>query len=294
MLRSMTGYGRAEKHENGWTVVVEIRSLNGKQLDANIKLPASLKPYEPEIRSLLQQHLQRGTIDLTINLQQYQSQNPLLLNMELARQYYQSLQQLAAALQLPVEWQQHILSILIKLPDVITPAIDILPEKDWLQVKNALMEAIQALNDHRQQEGLAMEQALRGYVQRILQYLQEIRKQDPIRREKLRQRLEESLQEYFSREQIDQNRLEQELIYYIEKMDITEEQIRLENHCRYFEQILDEPDVVKGRKLSFLLQEIGREINTTGSKASDAQIQQWVVLMKDELEKAKEQVLNVL
>ncbi|SFV32526.1 YicC/YloC family endoribonuclease [Thermoflavifilum thermophilum] len=294
MLRSMTGYGRAEKHENGWTVVVEIRSLNGKQLDANIKLPASLKPYEPEIRSLLQQHLQRGTIDLTINLQQYQSQNPLLLNIELARQYYQSLQQLAAALQLPAEWQQHVLSMLIKLPDVITPAIDILPEKDWLQVKHALMEAIQALNDHRQQEGLAMEQALRAYVQRILQYLQEIRKQDPMRREKIRQRLEDSLQEYFSREQIDQNRLEQELIYYIEKMDITEEQIRLENHCRYFEQILDEPDVVKGRKLSFLLQEMGREINTTGSKASDAQIQQWVVLMKDELEKAKEQVLNVL
>jgi len=294
MLRSMTGYGRAEKHHNGWTVVVEIRSLNGKQLDANIKLPASVKPYEAEIRSLLQQHLQRGTIDLTINLQQYQSQNPLLLNIELARQYYQSLQQLAETLQLPADWQQHALSILIKLPDVITPTTEVLPEQDWLKVKATLMEAIQALNTHREQEGMAMEQALRTYVQRILDYLLEIKKQDPARREKLKHRLEESLQEYFPREQIDQNRLEQELIYYIEKMDITEEEIRLENHCRYFEQILDEPDVVKGRKLSFLLQEMGREINTTGSKASDAQIQQWVVLMKDELEKAKEQVLNVL
>ncbi|MBX5438713.1 MAG: YicC family protein [Thermoflavifilum sp.] len=294
MLRSMTGYGRAEKHDNGWAVVVEIRSLNGKQLDANIKLPASLKPYEAEIRSLLQEHLQRGTIDLTINLQQYQSQNPLLLNTALARQYYQSLQQLAADLQLPADWQQQVLPVLMKLPDVVIPTNEVLPEQDWLKVKTALIEAIQDLNTHRTQEGMAMEQALRGHVQHILAYLQEIKKQDPVRREKLKQRLEESLQEYLAHEQIDQNRLEQELIYYIEKMDITEEEIRLENHCRYFEQILDEPELVKGRKLSFLLQEMGREINTTGSKASDAQIQQWVVLMKDELEKAKEQVMNVL
>lgn len=290
----MTGYGRAEKHENGLAVVVELRSLNGKQFDANIKLPAALKPYEADIRALLQQYLQRGSIDLSINLQQYQGQNLVAFNTALAQQYYDQLQQLAHHLQIPDGWQQQALPILIKLPDVVMPANEVLPEQDWLQVRTVLLEAIEALNAHRLQEGMAMEEALRQHVCRILEYLQEVKKQDPQRREKVKRRLEASLQEYLSKEQVDQNRLEQELIYYIEKMDITEEIVRLENHCRYFEQVLDDPEVVKGRKLSFLLQEMGREINTTGSKAGDALIQQWVVLMKDELEKAKEQVLNIL
>jgi uncharacterized protein (TIGR00255 family) len=177
---------------------------------------------------------------------------------------------------------------------VVTPATEQIAEQDWLAVQQVLKTALDELDTHRQNEGNVLEADLRLRIENIESYCVKVRELDPLRKDRIRQRLEQLLAEYVGKENVDENRLEQELIFYLEKLDISEELVRLENHCRYFKEILNDADVAKGKKLGFVLQEVGREINTTGSKANDAGIQQWVVLMKDELEKAKEQVLNVL
>lgn len=291
MLKSMTGFGRAEITKGGKIIGIEIKSLNGKQLEVNLKIPALLKPYEFDIRSLLQQSLQRGSLDVMINIKQNGSNKPVIINNELAKQYYQSIIALADDLQLP---RTDILNALLKLPEVVSPATEQLPEEDWNEIKAALNAAMEDVDRHRLDEGDILEKDMRGRIANILSYLENVKQQDPARREKMRQRLESQVREWAGKENVDKNRLEQELIYYLEKLDISEEQVRLANHCRYFKEILEEKETAKGKKLGFVLQEIGREINTIGSKANDASIQQWVVMMKDELEKAKEQVLNVL
>lgn len=291
MLKSMTGFGRAEITKGEKIIGIEIKSLNGKQLEVNLKIPALLKPYEFDIRGLLQQSLQRGSLDVMVNIKQNGSNKPVIINNELAKQYYQSIIALADDLQLP---RTDILNALLKLPEVVTPATEQLPEEDWNEIKVALNAAMEDVDRHRLDEGDILEKDMRGRIGNILQYLENVKQQDPARREKMRQRLESQVREWAGKENVDKNRLEQELIYYLEKLDISEEQVRLANHCRYFKEILEEKETAKGKKLGFVLQEIGREINTIGSKANDASIQQWVVMMKDELEKAKEQVLNVL
>ncbi len=291
MLKSMTGFGRAEITKGEKIVGIEIKSLNGKQLEVNLKIPALLKPYEFDIRSLLQQSLQRGSLDVMINIKQNGSNKPVIINNELAKQYYQSIIALADDLQLP---RTDILNALLKLPEVVSPATEQLPEEDWNEIKLALSAAMEDVDRHRLDEGDILEKDMLGRIENILHYLENVKQQDPARREKMRQRLESQVREWAGKENVDKNRLEQELIYYLEKLDISEEQVRLANHCRYFKEILEEKETAKGKKLGFVLQEIGREINTIGSKANDASIQQWVVMMKDELEKAKEQVLNVL
>ena len=188
----------------------------------------------------------------------------------------------------------HLLPSLLKLPDVIVSGGDGLKEEEWELFKKGLHEAIKAINKHRNEEGKALEADLLERINQIEKRQTEITALDPVRREKLRASMNKSIQEHLKEEAIDRNRLEQELIYYIEKMDITEELVRLRNHCSYFREQVATAEEGKGKKLSFILQEIGREINTTGSKAYDAGIQRLVVEMKDELEKAKEQVLNIL
>src|SRR5690348_245568 len=291
MLKSMTGFGRAEITKGEKIIGIEIKSLNGKQLEVNLKIPALLKPYEFDIRGLLQQSLQRGSLDVMVNIKQNGSNKPVIINNELAKQYYQSIIALADDLQLP---RTDILNALLKLPEVVTPATEQLPEEDWNEIKAALNAAMEDVDRHRLDEGDILEKDMRSRIGNILQYLENVKQQDPARREIMRQRLESQVREWAGKENVDKNRLEQELIYYLEKLDISEEQVRLANHCRYFKEILEEKETAKGKKLGFVLQEIGREINTIGSKANDASIQQWVVMMKDELEKAKEQVLNVL
>lgn len=199
--------------------------------------------------------------------------------------------ELSAALNLD---PSHILSTLVKLPEVITPTSDTLTEKERNDFQKILFSAIENLNLHRLEEGKAMEQDLIQRISNIEKQQGEVMKLEPFRRQKIRDGITRLLEENVGKENYDGNRLEQELIYYIEKIDISEEQVRLKNHCDYFKAILSESNDTKGKKLSFILQEIGREINTSGSKAYDAAIQKCVVLMKDELEKAKEQVLNVL
>ncbi|TWF44776.1 uncharacterized protein (TIGR00255 family) [Chitinophaga polysaccharea] len=291
MLKSMTGFGRAESTKGETSIVVEIKSLNGKQFEVNLKFSPLLKPYEFDIRTLMQQTLQRGTLDATINIRQNGATRPVVINTDLAKYYYQSITALSNELELP---QTDMLNVLMKLPEVVTPATEQITEEEWKDVETTLRQALTDLDSHRIDEGQMLDADLQQRIDNIDASMQKVRELDPLRKDRIRQRLEGLLAEHVGKENVDGNRLEQELIFYLEKLDISEELSRLENHLRYFREILKDADAAKGKKLGFVLQEIGREINTTGSKANDAGIQQWVVLMKDELEKAKEQVLNVL
>lgn len=291
MLKSMTGFGRAEKSVADKTFLVDIKSLNGKQFELQLKLPAILKPFEFDIRRLLSEKLTRGSVDCMISLKDTGNAKPVTINTDLAKAYYKPLAELSAALNLD---PSHILSTLVKLPEVITPSSETLSDKEWADFQLVLQSAIDNLNNHRLNEGAMMEKDLMLRINNILTQQDEVIKLEPLRQQKIREGITRLLEENVGKENYDGNRLEQELIYYIEKIDITEEQVRLKNHCDYFKTLLAEAEESKGKKLSFVLQEIGREINTTGSKAYDASIQKCVVLMKDELEKAKEQVLNAL
>ncbi len=291
MLKSMTGFGRAEQAVGDKTFQVDIKSLNGKQFELQLKLPGFLKPFEFPIRKLLSEKLGRGSLDCTISLKQTGNAKPVSINTDLAKAYYRALADLSADLKLD---PANILSTLVKLPEVITPTGDTLTDAEWQEFEKVIQLAIDDLNTHRSNEGASLEGDLVLRIDNILKNQEEVIKLEPLRQQKIREGLKKLLDENVGKENYDGNRLEQELIYYIEKIDISEEQVRLKNHCDYFKAILKEPEEGKGKKLSFILQEIGREINTTGSKAYDSTIQQCVVLMKDELEKAKEQVLNVL
>lgn len=287
----MTGFGRAEQNVGDKTFLVDIKSLNGKQFDLQLKMPAFLKPFEFEIRKILSEKLGRGTVDCSINLKQTGSAKPVTINIDLIKAYFQPVSELAKELNLD---HSTILSSLLKLPEVITPTGDTLTEEEWKQFKEVMEFAIFNLNAHRIDEGKSLEQELLLRIKNILVQQEEVIVLGPLRQQKIREGLVKLLNEQVSKENYDENRLEQELIFYIEKIDITEEQVRLKNHCDYFKTVMTEDAEEKGKKLSFILQEIGREINTTGAKAYDASIQKCVVMMKDELEKAKEQILNVL
>jgi len=291
MLKSMTGFGRAEKNVGDKTFLVDIKSLNGKQFELQLKMPALLKPFEFEIRRLLSEKLVRGSVDCMISLKDTGSAKPVTINTDLAKAYYKPLAELSAALNLD---PSHILSTLVKLPEVITPSSETLSDREWSDFQAVLQEAMGNLNAHRLNEGAMLEQDLVLRIDNIEKQQAEVIKLEPLRKQKIREGITRLLEENVGKENYDGNRLEQELIYYIEKIDITEEQVRLKNHCDYFKSLLAETEEAKGKKLSFILQEVGREINTTGSKAYDSTIQKCVVMMKDELEKAKEQVLNVL
>jgi uncharacterized protein (TIGR00255 family) len=291
MLKSMTGFGRSEQTVGDKTFQVDIKSLNGKQFELQLKLPAFLKPFEFSIRKLISEKLGRGSLDCSISLKGTGNAKPVSINTDLARAYYRALADLSNELKLD---PSNILSTLVKLPEVITPTSDTLTDEEWKQFEKIILAAIDDLDAHRLNEGASLEEDLQLRITNILRHQDEVVKLEPLRQQKIREGLKKLLEEHVGKENYDPNRLEQELIYYIEKIDISEEQVRLKNHCDYFRTILAEKDDSKGKKLSFILQEIGREINTTGSKAYDSTIQQCVVLMKDELEKAKEQVLNVL
>jgi uncharacterized protein (TIGR00255 family) len=287
----MTGYGRAEQAIGDKNFLIEIKSLNGKQFDLRLNIPALLKPYEFEVRNILNEGLQRGSVECNITIKMNGANKPVTINTDLAKAYFQPVAQLANELGLETG---DILSTILKLPDVITPSTEMLSEAEWIGFEKLLKEAIAQLNKHRQEEGKSIEADLLVRLNNIEEQQQLITTLEPLRRTKIREGLMKVLEENVGKENYDPNRLEQELIYYIEKIDISEEQVRLNNHCAYFRSILLEEGVSKGKKLSFILQEFGREINTTGSKAYDASMQKAVILMKDELEKAKEQILNVL
>lgn len=291
MLKSMTGFGRAEQTVNDKTFLVEIKSLNGKQFETYLKIPPLLKSYEFDVRTMLQESLLRGNIDCLITIKQNGSTKPVVINTDLIKSYYQQIETLAGELNIDTN---SVLSALLRLPEVVTPANEVLAEDDWKELKKVIEQALKELNHHRIDEGKSIEKELLLRIKNINAQEEEILKLEPLRKERMKEELVKLLEENVGKENYDANRLEQELIYYVEKIDLREEQVRLANHCEYFKTILKDNDESKGKKLSFVLQEIGREINTTGSKAYDADIQKCVVLMKDELEKLKEQILNVL
>ncbi len=291
MLKSMTGFGRAEQVIGKKTFLVEIKSLNGKQFEILLKLPSLLKAYEFDIRNMLSEKLLRGSVDCTITLKQNGAAKPVVINTELAKSYYRQLAELAESLQLDTS---SILSSLLKLPEVVVPSTEIMEEEEWNAFRAVVDEAIANINTHRVNEGAVLEKDLTQRIDNIREQQEKVIALEPLRQQKIKEGLVKLMEEHVGKDNFDTNRLEQEMIYYIEKIDISEEQVRLKNHCDYFKSLLEEEGDAKGKKLSFILQEIGREINTTGAKAYDASIQKSVVLMKDELEKAKEQVLNVL
>jgi len=291
MLKSMTGFGRAEQTVGEKTFLVEVKALNGKQFELQVKLPPLLKSYEFDIRNILQENLGRGTIDCYINIKQNGTTKPVTINTELIKAYYTQIHQLAGELDIDTN---SVLAALLRLPEVVSPANELLSPEDFKQFTLVLQTAIKELNDHRIGEGASLEKDLLQRIENINAQEEAILALEPNRKKRIKDEILQLLEENVGKENIDNNRMEQELIYYMEKIDIHEEQIRLKQHCEYFREIMNGSEEGKGKKLSFVLQEIGREINTTGSKAYDADIQKCVVKMKDELEKAKEQVLNVL
>jgi uncharacterized protein (TIGR00255 family) len=291
MLRSMTGYGRSERTINEKNFIIEIRSLNGKQFELLLKMPVQIKPYEFDVRSLLAEKLIRGSVECTVTIKQNGATKPSSINLDLASSYFKQLKTLADQLEAD---DSQLLSSILRLPEVVATSNDVLTEQEWEVFKEALQDAMTMINKHRMDEGTVLEKELLSRIANIEKSQQQVIALDPGRKVKIRESILKLLDEQVGKDNVDMNRFEQELIYYIEKIDLTEEQVRLTNHCNYFRTLLQEEEIAKGRKLSFLLQEIGREINTTGSKAYDATIQKAVVEMKDELEKAKEQVLNIL
>ncbi|MFM6943941.1 MAG: YicC/YloC family endoribonuclease [Bacteroidota bacterium] len=292
MLYSMTGFGRTEGMIGNRQIAVEIKSLNGKQLDIFTKLPSFVRAHDIDIRTMLQNELVRGSIEFNLQIKQDGSTRPMVVNKEMATYYYNAMQSIAEDLQVS---QDHILATLMQLPEVVTQEQpEQLSEEEWMAIKQFIQSSMEALMQHRLVEGAVIKAGLLANINTIQDVLSQIIPLEQDRMERIKQRIQQHIAEHIPADQIDPNRFEQELIFYIEKLDFTEEKQRLTQHCVFFKEVLDNNEISKGKKLGFILQEVGREINTLGSKANDATIQQLVVKMKDELEKAKEQILNAL
>jgi len=291
MLLSMTGYGKAECDIPPWIYAIEIKSLNSKQLDMSIKLPVLLRDREMEIRNLLGQELQRGKIDFGIYQDAKTGQGIYSINREIVREYIRELSRLGEEEKL--EKTDRLLEVAMRMPDVIISEQEEFEDKKWIRLRKSIGEALRELIEFRKQEGKVLEEDIRNRIGKIIEKLSGIAPYEKDRIRTVRTRIKKSLEDLGQEDATDPGRFEQEMIYYLEKYDITEEQVRLKNHCKYFLESM-EAKQSGGKKLSFITQEIGREINTLGSKAYDSSIQRLVVEMKDELEKIKEQLLNVL
>ncbi|MBK8146252.1 MAG: YicC family protein [Bacteroidetes bacterium] len=291
MLHSMTGYGRVEFNIDDYLCSLEIRSLNGKQFEINTKISPLLKLYEIDLRNKIQKQLLRGSVEVNIYLKQHGVSKPMTVNTELAKYYYDSIIQIADMLQLE---KKDILSSLIRMPEIVSTVNDTLDEKHWKVISVQVDQVCNILIEHRRQEGDMLAKHVLENIQSIKELCAQVAPHEKNRIERIREKLNGSIQEFNQNGKVDQNRLEQEIIFYLEKLDITEEKNRLQHHCEYFLEMLKDDSIVKGKKLGFILQEIGREINTLGSKANDVDLQKIVVMMKDELEQAKEQLLNAL
>ncbi len=290
MLYSMTGFGSAEAESKMYRVKVEIKTLNSKFLDLAPKLPRELADKELEIKNLMTQQLKRGKVNLTIELIPVNLEEPAVhINQQLFKSYYRQYEHLASEVGAN---PKDLFRLALHSPDVIVPDGGN-NEVDWEMVQGALMEALEKCNQFRAAEGKSLQEKLSSYLDGIANGLAEVTEHDPQRISQIRERITSSIEDIKEKTQVDQNRFEQELIYYIEKLDITEEKVRLGRHLEYFREVMESGDS-QGKKLGFISQEIGREINTIGAKANDAVIQRAVVQMKDELEKIKEQSMNII
>lgn len=291
MIHSMTGYGQTVVNHNNKKIHIEIKSLNSKNLDVTTRIASIYREHEIEIRQTIATQLQRGKIDLAIWIEYNTEHASLPIDPQIIKKYYTQLKDIITQADMPepTDWLQTIL----RMPDAIQHnQVETLEEEEWTTVHNAINQAITQLIDFRKQEGTALQAMFQEKIRNIATLMQQIDKYETQRVDKIKSRIIDNLQQLHEVE-YDRNRLEQELIYYIEKLDISEEKQRLANHLTYFTQTMnDQPG--QGKKLGFIAQEMGREINTTGSKSNNAEMQNIVVKMKDELEQIKEQVLNVL
>jgi uncharacterized protein (TIGR00255 family) len=286
----MTGFGKATTEIPGKKINVEIRCLNSKQLDINAKMPWIYREKEIEIREIIQKSLERGKIDLSIFVDLQDDHSAPTINKEVVKSYYNQLKEVTG--ELYIDSDEQLLSVIMRLPETLRTEKEALTENEWEILSGLITDAIQQADKYRLDEGRALDKDIRFRIDNITTFLKEIEPFEQERIEKYREKILTAL-DSFSKENVDMNRFEQELIFYIEKLDINEEKVRLRKHCEYFLETIDS-DGFNGKKMGFITQEIGREINTIGSKANDATIQGIVVRMKDELEKVKEQVLNIL
>jgi len=290
MLLSMTGYGRSSRRYGDKNISVEIKSLNGKTSDLRLRVPANFKEKEIAIRKIILKGCSRGKIDANIEITSESGEDGYGLNKTLFTRYLNELE----GLEIPKGNNSDYVQAILRIPNVIKSEDKELDEGEWDVIKEVTNEALANLKNFRKEEGDMTKVDFHTRVTSIQNNLEQIAPFESRRVDKLKERLKSKLEEYISNEKVDQNRYEQEVIYYLEKLDINEEKVRLSQHCKYFLEILENEGSEKGKKLGFISQEMGREINTLGAKAQDADIQQRVVGMKDELEKIKEQVLNII
>lgn len=290
MIQSMTGFGKVTAELPSKKVTVEIKSLNSKQLDLSTRIPSVYKEKEMEIRSELLQQLERGKVEFNIYIEYLGKDTPTQINMSAVESYYEQIKGISDKLNIPVpaDWFQ----ILLRMPDAIKSEVAELDESEWVLVHQTVQRAIQQLVKFRTQEGAMLEKLFEQKINNIAQLVAEVANYEGERIEKIKTRITENLQKIADFD-YDKNRFEQEMIFYIEKLDVNEEKTRLDNHLKYFISTINSGHG-QGKKLGFIAQEIGREINTLGSKSNHAEMQKIVVQMKDELEQIKEQVLNVL
>ena len=291
MIKSMTGYGIAATDSANTKYTVEIKSLNSKFLELALKLPKAFSDKELILRNECSKQIERGKVTIAFNIEYPENEKKgASVNSALLTAYYKQLKEAATELN---DTGSNLLQMALTFPDVIQYDEDVVSEEEWQHLQKTFNQALANFQTFRKDEGSILEKDLVLRINKILDALKQVEELEPRRIPAIKDRLSQLLNEYVGKENIDENRLEQELIFYIDKLDITEEKIRLKSHCDYFLQALKSPDA-NGKKLGFISQEIGREINTMGSKANDAGIQQVVVGMKEELEKIKEQLLNVL
>lgn len=289
MLLSMTGYGRSTKEIGSKTITAELRSLNSKFTDVRLKVPSNFREKEHELRKLISAKVERGKIDLSIEVKSLSGDDGFGLNVPLFKKYHESLSTIADEMG---SGKDGIVAAILRIPNVVVSEEGDMDENEWKDVHTTVLEALDNFNSFRLAEGKAMEEDLRLRVENIKTALVEVDPFEKGRVTRLKNRLKQNLEEFMGKENVDENRFEQEVLFYLEKIDITEEKVRLGQHCSFFVEQLDSKATSKGRKLSFIGQEMGREINTLGAKAYSADIQRIVVRMKDDLEKIKEQIAN--
>lgn len=285
MILSMTGFGRSEGFFEGKKITIDLKSLNSKTFDLNIKIPHRYKEKEFEIRKLLNDSLMRGKIDCYINIENTEVGNNIIINNEIVQAYMQQLKGIS-----PESPEIEFLKIAMRLPEATTAKTDDLNDEEWNYVSETLQDALQKFNDFRTVEGNILHEELLRNIENIEQSLEKVREYEDIRLDAVKERYRNTLKEF---DNLDETRFYQEMAYYTEKLDIAEEKVRLAQHLKYYKEVMTN-ETLNGKKLGFISQEIGREINTLGSKANHAEIQKLVVMMKDDLEKIKEQTLNVL
>ena len=290
MIKSMTGFGKSVfEHEK--KICIEIRTLNSKQLDINTKICKLYREKESEIRSIAGKELERGKIDISIFFDNKEETSNYSINKSLLIKYYQDLK--AVSIEAKNDFPSDYFALALKMPDILSTGNEELSDEEWQVFLTVFNNALNKVSEFRLHEGKILEKDLTKRIKLILQLLEDTIPYEKTRINYIRERIEKDIEELIGKGKIDKNRFEEELIYYIEKIDITEERVRLKKHCDYFLETIKQAEA-NGRKLGFISQEIGREINTLGSKANDAEIQKIVVQMKDELEKIKEQLLNIL